>query len=58
MTMNGAMPQVSWISLLAFIVFIIDKDIGTDLLSHKFTMDDTTLSECLQLEDDSQPRQV
>ena len=53
--MNGAMPQRSWIGPLAFIVYISDiyMDISPDLLSHKY-MDDTTLFECLQQEDDSQ----
>ncbi len=52
LSMNGAMPQGSWLGPLAFVVFISDMPLEQPVFAHKY-MDDTTLSECYNNPDES-----
>ena len=50
LTMNGAMPQGSWLGPLSFIVHI--SDLNLPMMLHKY-MDDTTISEIISTSEDS-----
>ena len=52
LTLNGAMPQGSWLGPLCFIVYVSDMELPGNLMKHKY-IDDTTLSESLSTPSDS-----